>query len=195
MLYRYLFFFFLLLLTTTLPAQTPDLQLEAFNQAHLDHQRRAMYALGGWAAVNIAGGLYLRGRTSGETRRFHEMNALWNTVNLAIAGVGYYGVMTSDPGSWDVAESLRQQQNFQKILLLNAGIDVGYVLGGLYLTERAKRPDADADQLRGYGKAVMLQGGFLFAFDLVNYWISSRRAWPGLELGPTSEGVGLLLTF
>ena len=184
------------LLFCLLPLTAQDLSLPDFNAANLGHQRGAMYVLGGWAALNITGGLILRGRTTGEARRFHEMNALWNTVNLAIAGAGYYSAVTADPSGWDLATSLGKQHGFEKVLLFNAGLDVGYVMGGLYLRERANRPDADRDQLRGYGNAVILQGGFLFAFDLVNYFLASGRV-EGLDLrlGQTAEGVGMILTF
>ena len=68
----------------------------------------------------------------------------------------------------------------KQVLLFNAGLDVAYVVGGAYLRERgraglpATRPDR-ADQLRGYGKSVMLQCGFLLAFDMVNYLIFKNR--------------------
>ncbi|MEM1359137.1 MAG: hypothetical protein AAGF89_13100, partial [Bacteroidota bacterium] len=128
----------------------------------------------------------------GETRYFHEMNALWNSVNLAIAGIGYFSITGQDPSSWDLATSFQKHQSFQKILLFNAGLDLGYIAGGLYLTERAKRNGVNQERLRGFGKSIMLQGGFLFVFDLVNYFIaSSRDGGLHLMLGATSNGIGM----
>ena len=192
----YLSLLLVLMLGTDCWAQSTTPDLLTYNEASLSHQRAAMLTLGGWALANIGTGLALRGSTEGSTRHFHEMNALWNTVNLAIAGFGYYSAITADPSGWGLATSLSEHQNFQKILLFNAGLDVGYVLGGLYLTERAKRPDAEEDRLRGFGRSIMLQGGFLFAFDLINYFIASKlNGTLPLRLGATGDGLGILYQF
>lgn len=155
-----------------------------------------MLTLGGWAVVNIATGTALQGSAEGSTKHFHRMNAMWNGFNLAIAGFGYYTAMKSDPAAWGLATSLSKHNSFQKILLFNAGLDAGYIMGGLYLTERAKRPNVNSDQLKGFGNSIMLQGAFLMAFDLVNYFIAAGRneAIP-LLLGGTENGLGMILRF
>lgn len=187
---------FFLVLLTGLSAQDIDLSLLHFNQRSLDHQQTAMLTLGGWAVANIAAGVALQGSAEGSTKHFHRMNALWNTVNLGIAGLGYFTALKSDPAGWDLATSLGKHQGFQKVLLFNAGLDVGYIMGGLYLTERAKRPDVNADQLKGFGQSIMLQGAFLMAFDLVNYFIAARANGSlDLRLGATADGLGLSLSF
>ncbi|CAH0999673.1 hypothetical protein LEM8419_00973 [Neolewinella maritima] len=158
-------------------------------------QRGAMLLLGGWAVGNIGLGLVLRANGMGEARRFHEMNAIWNTVNLGIAGFGLYAALR-EPATMGAFDALRANVGFQKVLLFNAGLDVGYIMGGLYLMERGRRPEADTDRLRGYGKAVILQGSFLFAFDLINYFIASgRTAAYGPILGAVGEGIGLRWVF
>ena len=185
----------LLVLCTCVPAQElmqPELDLPLERVAH---QRNAMLVLGGWAVGNIGLGLALRANSTGETRRFHEMNAIWNGVNLGIAGFGYYAALR-EPATLGAFAALEKEQTFQKVLLFNAGLDVGYMLGGMYLLERGRRPAADTDRLRGYGKAVLLQGGFLFVFDLVNYFVASgRNDGYGLLLGAVGEGVGLRWAF
>lgn len=183
-----------LFVCTCVPAQSllEPLPLEL---QRMDHQQTAMLVLGGWAVTNIGVGLIGRANTTGATRRFHEMNAIWNVVNLGIAGFGYYTALR-EPAAATALGALTADVSFQKVLLFNAGLDVGYVLGGLYLTERARRPDADGDQLKGYGRAVMLQGGFLLAFDLVNYFIATgRNDGYRLLISPAAEGLGLTLTF
>lgn len=184
---------------TCAPAQSsvaPDGSVLSLERARLHQQRTAMYVLGGWAVANIGLGLGLRAGRTGEARRFHEMNAIWNTVNLGIAGFGLWSVLRADPAALDAFGSLRENDGLQKILLLNTGLDVAYIVGGLYLKERARRPDADADRLRGYGRSIVLQGGFLLAFDLVNYFIAAGRtgAYAPL-LGATADGLGLSLRF
>ncbi|THH34972.1 DUF6992 family protein [Neolewinella litorea] len=194
---------FALLLGTRAPAQTlssstygETVSDHALEAKRIHHQKRAMLLLGGWAVGNIGLGLALRGSRVGEARRFHEMNAIWNTVNLGIAALGYLSVAREDPAALDAFGSLAENHGLQKVLLFNAGLDVAYVVGGMYLRERARRPDVDADRLRGYGNSVLLQGGFLLVFDLVNYCIAAGRdADYAPLLGPTSEGIGLTLGF
>ncbi len=184
-----------LFLCTCVTAQTVAGVAE-LNGLRIDHQRKAMLALGGWAIGNIGVGLALRGNTTGETRRFHEMNAIWNVVNLGIAGFGYWSALGEDPSALGAWGGMREDLKFQKILLFNAGLDVGYVLGGLYLRERSNRSGADRDLLRGYGNSVILQGGFLFVFDLVNFLIAHRRQEAyRLLFGATGDGVGAVWNF
>jgi hypothetical protein len=154
-----------------------------------------MLVLGGWAVGNIGLGLGLRATSGGAARRFHEMNALWNTVNLGIAGIGYISLLRADLPP-DAFASLRENSSFAKILLFNTGLDVGYLVGGLYLRERARRPGADRGRLRGYGNAILLQGGFLFVFDLVNYLIANGRMEAYAPfLGAGDGGLGWIVPF
>jgi len=97
-------------------------------------------------------------------------------------------------------QTLREYHSFNKILLLNAGLDVGYVLGGLYLTERAKNLSKGQNMLKGYGQSIMLQGAFLFVFDLVLYGFMNEQTQSflnssGLSLMATPGKVGLMFTF
>ncbi|PHI21120.1 hypothetical protein CEQ90_03600 [Lewinellaceae bacterium SD302] len=191
----------LLLFLSNLHAQgglSPSPELLDFNLGRIDHQRTAMLVLGGWAVSNIAGGAYLSNQRSGSNKYFHRMNAYWNIVNLGIAGLGYLSVAREQPEAYDLFQSAGKHYGFQNILLFNAGLDVGYIMGGLYLTERARRFTPDdpekSDQLKGFGQAIMLQGGFLFAFDLVNYFIGSGRN-EGLNLLMNGDGLGLGLVF
>lgn len=150
-------------------AQTVD--LTAFNQERLRKQRIGMLVLGGWAVGNMVLGTSLMNSKSGSERYFHMMNAGWNVVNLGLATAGYISAIKADPASFDFQATVAAQQSFQKILLFNAGLDVGYMLGGLYLIERSKNTENNPERLKGFGQSIILQGGFLFAFDLVNYFI------------------------
>ncbi len=196
---RFLLCAFLLLIGTQLWAQSHDEFLRQYNADRLQRQKVGMLVLGTWAVGNIATGLVLQGRHSGSEKQFHLMNAGWNAVNLGIAAFGYINAMKADPASFGLYETAQQQHGFQKALLFNAGLDVGYVMGGLYLMERSKNAEKNVDQLKGFGKSIILQGSFLFVFDLVNYFINVPY---NKELAPLMSSVyfdgqqfGLVLQF
>mgnify|MGYP006289111977 CR=1 FL=1 len=128
-------------------------------------QQNGMLVLGSWAVGNFAVSGYQMTRTKGTTYYFHQMNVFWNTVNMAIAVGGYLGA--SQMGDLSSLELYDEYHNFSKVLLINTGLDVAYVMTGLYLRERSGNVQKHTKRLKGYGNSLMLQGGFLFAFDLV----------------------------
>lgn len=152
-------------------AQMSDLQ--SLNEIRLNKTKTAMTILGTWAVGNIAVGSVLSAKKEGEDKAFHQMNALWNGVNLTIAGFGLYSALTTDPASFGLYETFDEQQKLQKILLFNAGLDVGYMAGGLYLREKGKNTlDLEKSaKYKGWGKSIVLQGAFLFVFDLSTYFV------------------------
>lgn len=187
--------FFLLAVSFVQAQNTPE-RLTEFNQVRIDYNKSGMIILGSWALGNIALGGIMAGRTSGETKAFHQMNIYWNTVNLAIAGLGYYSAMNEVPSS-EFWETMNAQSSIEKILLVNAALDLGYMAGGLYLLERGRR--LDKDQLKGFGKSVILQGAFLMSFDAIKYVFHNvhGKELPMImnHIGVTPNGVGLLVNF
>lgn len=174
-------------------AQTTDLQ--HFNEIRLNKTKTAMTILGTWAVGNIAIGSVLSSKKEGEEKAFHQMNALWNGVNLTLAGFGLYTAITADPASFGLYETFNEQQKLQKILLFNAGLDVGYMAGGLYVRERGKNTvDLEKSmKYKGWGKSIVLQGAFLFAFDLGTYFVLSGNnpELKGLLEGLSFNGTGI----
>lgn len=150
--------------------------LSSFNQKRLQTSTRAMYILGGWAIGNIAIGGIRRSRTLGEKRYFHEMNVFWNLVNLGIAGAALYGNAKADPAAMGLWESLNEQQRLEKILWFNVALNGSYILGGAWLKERAKTSGKNPERLRGYGNSLILQGSFLFVYDLVHVFIQQAQS-------------------
>lgn len=166
--------------------------LENFNQTRLEYNKKGMLILGSWAVGNMVwGGLAAR-HQSGELKAFHQMNLYWNSVNLLIAGLGYWQATKEIPGN-DFWQTIEAQQGIEKILLVNAALDVAYMTGGLYLKERGLRKSND--RLVGFGKSVILQGSFLLVFDGIMYGFHHAHAQelPGfleqVSLGPS--GVSL----
>lgn len=149
---------------------------QGFNELRNAKQQKAMCVLGAWSVINMGSGAILQTQTEGESKYFHSMNLIWNTVNFAIAGYGLYSIKKADPGSLDAAASIKAQHHIQKVLLFNAGLDVGYIMLGLWYHERGNSSSdtEEANRRRGYGKSIMLQGGFLLLFDSITALVLSH---------------------
>lgn len=170
--YIYLIFWFALFAS---PVLSQEFSLDQFNANRNQINATAMLTLGGWAISNIAvNTAFYAGAKEDEHKYFYQMNAAWNVINLAIAGFGYYG-STNPDGGLSLYASLQEQAAIEKILLFNAGLDVAYIMTGFYLIERSKNSAKYSNQLKGYGKSLILQGGFLFAFDLVVYYLQHQN--------------------
>lgn len=181
-------------------ALAQDNSLLEINTHRLQLNKTGMWVLGSWAVGNMATSGYLRSQTTGSIRYFHEMNVFWNVVNLGLAGGGLYTAYTSDPGSFDLYQTVAEQQRIEKILLFNAGIDVGYIMTGFYLRERSLNATNKPERLLGYGNSLLLQGGFLLLFDIGLFTVLNTQMNPKIEqllssVQVTPNGLGLVLQF
>lgn len=179
------------LMTASGRAQSVEEQLAAFNARQQRMGQQSMLVLGGWSAGNIVVGAVGRARTEGPVRYFHEMNLAWNSVNLAIAGLGYWSASRQTTDGLSMYETLERHYGHQKVLIFNAGLDLAYMSMGTYMLERSRREvdPVERDRWQGYGQSLVLQGGFLLVFDLVQYQLqhrSTRRLRPLLEQSEVS---------
>jgi hypothetical protein len=157
----------------SLQAQTQSaatLQEITQRQAHL--QRVSTWTLAGWSVANLAVSGIAMGQAQGSTKYFHEMNLYWNAVNVGIAGMGLLSLRKKH-ASPTVSSAVKEHYTLQKSLLLNTGLDFAYVTSGFWLMDKSKT-EIDPirnNRFRGFGQAVVVQGGFLLVFDLTNYFI------------------------
>jgi hypothetical protein len=93
------------------------------------------------------------------------MNVFWNVVNAGIATFGLIGAYGGDLGL-SVQNTVLEYEKFTRTLLINAGLDVGYIGAGFFLRHRSGKSAKFGDRLHGYGTALVLQGAFLFVFDV-----------------------------
>lgn len=163
----------ILIFALSLPVMAQDYQ--NFYTQSLNINQTGMYVLGGWALANIATGAYGWQKYEGDKKYFHQMNLFWNTVNLTIAGIGLYSAIHTDPSVMDGQSILNAHQKNENIFLINAGLDVLYMAGGYFMTRLALKKEKNRDLLKGYGNSVMLQGAFLFVFDLIMYGIQQHH--------------------
>ncbi|WP_338767795.1 hypothetical protein WAF17_06505 [Bernardetia sp. ABR2-2B] len=174
----FLSLFLFVLFTNSSFAQENRIDLPQINKERLSLQKNSMYVLGGWSVANFAysGATLATGVSNGEDKYFHQFNIYWNTVNFALAGSSLlFGKKNTD---LNYSQTLKAYHSTESLFLLNTGIDVGYMAAGLYLRERAKTETTikNTNRFLGYGKSLILQGGFLFAFDLTAYALNKRQS-------------------
>lgn len=192
-------FFLVLAFAGMATAQQEAVSLQDYHQTRLSIQKNGMLTLAGWAAGNMIISGWAMQSAQGSNYRFHQMNVFWNVVNMGIAAGGYFGLPESSEIP-PLTKTVTEYQNFNKILLLNAGLDVAYIMTGLYMKERAKNVEKRKAILKGYGNSIILQGGFLFLFDVALYYFSQNRLneifqsdnW---RLIATPGGLGFSLSF
>jgi hypothetical protein len=90
----------------------------------------------------------------------------WGLVDGAIA---IYGMRRSTKKQANIQEvdrveiESKEARWLSRVLWINTGLDVLYVLGGLWLMQTW---GTDNPLWKGHGVGVVIQGGFLFFFDL-----------------------------
>ena len=157
-----------------------------------------MVFLGSWALGNIAIGAYGWNKKSGQTMYFHQMNVFWNLVNFSIAGVSLMNNLPIQSNTLAIQEVYSSHLKTEKILLINAVLDVGYISTGYLLNHLSKKSARRADLLKGYGNSLYLQGGFLFVFDSVMYLLMRSERLQFLECSGfqlTGGNLGLKLSY
>jgi hypothetical protein len=144
-------------------------------------ERELTGALGAWAtgSVVIGAALAVVGRATGlpVISGFARQQVAWGAVDGAIAGFGLVrsrgqapdGVSIVDDGDRPDAAAQARAAKLERVLLVNSGLDVAYVAGGIALAAAApavaRRTGRDAERLVGDGLGIVVQGGFLLALD------------------------------
>ncbi len=158
------------------PPPPPD----ALARRHQRTQLVGMGVLSGYAVANIGWGVSSALRTDGVTQHVHEMNAAWNGVNLTVGVIGLVRNRRPPP----TAHALYEHRRTQAIFAVNAGLDVLYIAAGSAMWCAAESAGSQQSRVEGYGRSIVLQGAFLFAFDL-SMLLAHARALEGPALRPS----------
>lgn len=172
--------------------------VENFYLKSKSNSNTGMYVLGSWALLNMATGAWGMSTQSGSAKYFYQMNLFWNTVNLGIAGVALVSGYLSDPTSLSPQQMIDKHLLTEKVLLVNAGLDVLYMAGGAFMLGKSKSSVKRPELLKGYGQSLLLQGGFLLVFDLVLYAIQhnlSGSFLQNVQLSLTPQSFQLAISF
>ena len=133
-----------------------------------DEQEALAGHVGRWGIASVGLGWVLAavGHRRGDVRlrAFGVQNAGWGLVDLAIVALVRRLTLRQLAGLDDPHGPQAQRRQRRKLLgqlVLNAGLDVGYVWYGV----RGYRRAAAGSSAQGHAAAVVLQGAFLFAAD------------------------------
>jgi hypothetical protein len=98
----------------------------------------------------------------------------WGIIDALIAIFGQRAAENRharlpDPLSSEIIEG--ETKKLSKILWINTGLDVGYIVGGTVMAFTKGKTNPG---WRGHGIGVIIQGGFLLLFDLFHAWKLGR---------------------
>lgn len=129
-------------------------------------QERALDYLLAWGLGNMVAGSALAATTSGIPRAIGIQAVLWGTVESAVALYAAYWARQHAVAARSgilSADAIRSEaERFEFFLALNTAADIAYVLGGVTVAVKSKRP-----RLRGAAIGVAIQGSALLVYDVV----------------------------
>lgn len=177
---------------TTINYNLQDIQLRQTNFSKI-----AMISLNSWAVGNIAYGTIANFQTTGEAKYFHQMNAIWNVVNLGIGIPSIIGVYKSK-NQQSFETLFKNQKKMETVYLFNAGLDLAYMTAGAASRIYGNSlTGTNAMRFKGYGSSLIFQGGYLFAHDLAMFFLLKtntkllEREWKNVRLNVSPVGAVL----
>ncbi|SFQ67351.1 DUF6992 family protein [Hymenobacter arizonensis] len=143
---------------------------------------RGLAVLAAWALLNlvVSGYMVANADRRHEPYHFHSMNVGWGLVNAGLACWGILHLHFTAPVGLRLADLLQSQLVNENLFIFNTGLDAAYIMTGFYLQALARQPEqAHPTRLRGFGRSLWLQGGFLLVFDAVMWGLLhwQGQAW------------------
>ena len=161
--------------------------------------KASMISLSSWAIANITYGTIANFNSEGEAKYFHQMNAIWNVVNLGIGIPGIIGAYKKQT-PLNFKELYEYQQRIEKVYFLNIGLDAAYITGGVALRLFGNDKQTEVrHRLQGYGNSLLMQGGYLLVHDiamLLMYKSNTKlfeQIWKHVKF--SSYGLNLMVEF
>ncbi|MBI1297068.1 hypothetical protein GC175_19135 [bacterium] len=146
-------------------------------------QRQVSQRLLLWSVISVVVGGWLMRKDNADQRGFGQQAAAWGAIDAAIALGGWFGSQrrsrADDAQSTEV--QTKETRNLRRLLWINAGLDVFYMLGGLWW---ARKDDPEGRGWAGHGWGVVVQGAFLFVFDVVHALLLKDRQPSNVEDQP-----------
>lgn len=111
---------------------------------------------------------------------------IWGGIDAAVALVGRWLARRRQAAGLSAAELQREEGRLRRVLYVNAALDVLYVGSGLLL---AFTMGAGEPLWRGHGWGIVVQGAFLFFFDLLHARLPVSALPAGAGGAPDGPGV------
>lgn len=146
------------------------------NRIRLKTSHNLMVGLSSWAGTNLVfSGIGWGTAAQEETKYFHQMNMIWNVVNL---GIAVPSLIMNKRNKIDLSydESIKESRRMSRVFLINAGLDIAYISSGILMNHFSKNNGSKSEMLAGYGKSILLQGSFLMIFDLTGYYLIRKKS-------------------
>lgn len=135
-------------------------------------QEQVLGGLWAWGLASCLAGLPQLLSRNRVLRQAGLQAVAWGAIDALLAGLGRRGARRSSARG--ATDGPRQARRFRTILLVNAGLDLGYIAGGLALIHRARgRPDR-----AGMGLGIVPQGLFLLCYDLLLAGLAGKWSKP-----------------
>jgi hypothetical protein len=150
-------------------------QLKNFNEQQNKITKIGMSTLGSWSLASIAWGITGYNNSNETYKYFSQMNVSWGIINVSLALPSYLKARKAGNLDYNFSKTYLEQTKVEKIFSVNTALDVAYITGGLLLKERAKWDISKQAQWNGFGNAIIMQGSFLFAFDLAMAAVHSHH--------------------
>jgi hypothetical protein len=149
-----------------------------YRRAYRRTQLAGMSVLTGWAVANIASGVAGAVLVKGDRRFVHEMNAMWNSVNLTLGIIGLVKNARPPSAMTRAEDPRRAYRKVLRLYAINGALDIAYITAGVVMAELGRA--YAVPRVQGYGASIAFQGAFLFTFDLgmlIAHERAARRAF------------------
>ena len=120
-----------------------------------------------WSGANIAAGIALTLLGDRFWRGVGSQSIGWGAIDALIAAYGLHNarIKAGAPDAHTPERQARERASLRRLLWINFGLDLVYVNGGAALALTRGKQNRF---LAGAGWGIVLQGGFLFFFDLLH---------------------------
>ena len=115
-----------------------------------------------WGAGSVVVGAGMRRGRSQSTRQIGLQALAWGAIDLALAVQGRRAARAHQRGERPVVDQRQAAVRFRRIVAVNAGLDVVYLLAALDLARTAPAHS----RRHGAGQGIGIQGLFLLIYDL-----------------------------
>lgn len=126
------------------------------------YQRKRLTVLFGWGILSTVYGLCLQLHPDAFWRMAGRQDIVWGAIDALIARFGMRGARKKQAlAETKPIDEQKEARGFRRILLINVLLDIGYVVGGIWIMRRFRQQNSR----RGTGFGILGQGLFLLLFD------------------------------